>query len=576
MKKRIMSMLLVSALAISLAACGNGDSKSDSSAGESTVEQGSEEQSSEEQGSAEQSSDAQAGDAAAEKTEKFDPVIKVTSVRTFSDSTQDYGEGEDLENNAWTRLMEDKYGIDMTYKWVAPTGDEYNTKLNLDISSGEVVDFFGVSKRQLSDLVEADMIQPLDEVWEMYASEHTKNLVEVEGGEKVIEACTYDGKMMAIPFTGNPRENAQLLYIRQDWLDNLKLEVPKTMDDVIQIAEAFATQDPDQNGADDTYALLMNQKIFSTTLPLFYAKNSFPNSLVVNENGELTTGIIDESTKEVLELLNKWYKEGYIDPEWFTKDSSKSYETLVNGKVGLYFGAFSDPLYPMQPQHDLEPDSDWLVMEIPGYDGEPVTNAYTLGVNSYYVAAKDFEHPEAMVMMLNEWVDLFYYNTDDAVQQEYINTPSGGEIWLNAPIMIYRGFKNVQCGLDITDYYAGNKTTDDLTAEERGYVEQIEGYNAGDQSLWAWNKIFGPDGAACKVQTYIDRDAYIFNEHWGNPTATEVTNSSILSDYQLQSFTSFINGERSLDEWDDFVTEYRGMGYDKIIEEYKEQYQLGN
>ncbi len=579
MKKRMVSMLLVLALAVSTAACGSGGDKPDETEKESSQEQGTQEQGEEEQDGQDadgQDSEAETGSEPSGQTGKFDPAITVTSVRPFSDATQGYAEGEDLENNAWTKLMEDKYGIDVKYKWVAPTGEEYNSKLNLDISSGELVDFFRVDKKQLSELVEADMIQPLDEVWEKYASERTKNLVEVEGGEKVMEACMYDGKMMAIPFTGNPKESAQLLYIRQDWLENLNLEAPKTMDDVIAIAEAFASQDPDGNGADDTYAVVMNQRITGTTAPLFYANNSFPGSLVVGEDGKLTTGIVDENTKEVLQLLNKWYQAGYIDSEWFTKDSSKAYENLVNGKVGLYFGAFSDPLYPMQPQHDLEPDSDWLVMEIPGYDGEPVTNAYTLGISSYYVASGEFQHPEAMVMMLNEWVDLFYYNTDDDLQREYINSASGAEIWLNAPITVYRGFKNVQCGLDITEYYAGNKSLDELTAEERGYVEQIDGYKAGDQSLWAWNKIFGPDGAATKVQTYIDKDAYIFNEHWGNPTATEVTNGSILSDYQLQSYTSFINGERSFDEWEDFVAEYRGMGYDQILQEYAEQYQLGN
>lgn len=577
MKKRIVSMLLALVLAGSLAACGSGKDGSGGEAKESGQEQSLEENSEEGTGEAEQDTEGQdRADSGADGTEgKFDPLVTVTTVRPFSDATQGYGEGEDLENNAWTRLMEDKYGIDVKYKWVAPTGEEYNSKLNLDISSGELVDFFRVDKKQLSELVEADMIQPLDEVWEKYASERTRNLVEVEGGEKVMEACMYDGKMMAIPFTGNPKESAQLLYIRQDWLDNLNLEAPKTMDDVIAIAEAFASQDPDRNGVDDTYAVVINQRITGTIAPLFYAKGSYPGSLVVGADGKLTTGFVDENTKEVLELLNKWYQAGYIDSEWFTKDSSKAYELLVNGKVGLCFGSFSDPLYPMQPQHDLEPESDWLVMEIPGYDGEPVTNAYTLGISAYYVASREFEHPEAMVMMLNEWVDLFYYNTDDGLQREYINSASGAEVWLNAPIMVYRGFKNVQCGLDITDYYAGNKTLDELTAEERGYVEQIDGYKAGDQSLWAWNKIFGPDGAAAKVQTYIDRDAYIFNEHWGNPTATEVTNGSILSDYQLQNYTSFINGERSFDEWDDFVNEYRGMGYDQILEEYAEQYQLG-
>lgn len=564
MKKRIMSMLLILAMAISSTACGDGKKTDD---GNKEQKQGQEQVPGQKQ---------EPAAVPGKKIEKYEPGITVTSVRVAPNAaTQAYGPGEDAENNVWTQMLREKYGITVKYRWVAPDGQEYTSKLNLDITAGDMADYFPVDRKQLSELAEAGMLQPLDEVWEMYASENTKNLIETEGGKRVMDACMYDGKMMAIPFTGNPKESAPLLYIREDWMKNLNLETPETMHDIIRILEAFASQDPDKNGADDTYAAAIDKFVFSSIMPLFSAENSYPGILTVNENGELTTGYTDENTKKVLQLLNQWYEAGDIDPEWFTKDAAKSYETIVNGKVGIFFGGFPGPLYPLQAQHDMEPESDWIVMPVPGYDGKPIKNPYNLGINSYYVVSDNFEHPEAMIMMLNDWVDLFYYNTDDAVQLKYINSAEGAEIWQNAPVQAYRGFKNVQQCLDITKYYEGNLKKEELTAEERNTVKSIDAYNAGDEKMWAWNKIFGIGGAAGMVQTYIDNDSYIFNEHWGNPTATEVTNGSTLSDYQQQSYAAFINGEKSFDEWDQFVSEYRGMGYDKILEELKEQYQIG-
>ena len=35
------------------------------------------------------------------------------------------------------------------------------------------------------------------------------------------------------------------MWIRQDWLDKLGLEVPRTWDEMAAVAEAFVTQDPD-------------------------------------------------------------------------------------------------------------------------------------------------------------------------------------------------------------------------------------------------------------------------------------------------------------------------------------------
>jgi len=39
------------------------------------------------------------------------------------------------------------------------------------------------------------------------------------------------------------------MMIRQDWLENVGLQPPKTIDDFYNILKALATQDPDKNGS---------------------------------------------------------------------------------------------------------------------------------------------------------------------------------------------------------------------------------------------------------------------------------------------------------------------------------------
>lgn len=563
MKKSLLSVLLVLTLVFSLAACGNeGDVKEQDSGGESVAV--------EETASGGNQEDT----VQAEKIEKYDSLITMTSVRTNPDGATTVNlDGDDAENNAWTRMLEEKYNIDIEYLWLAGDDTAYEEKVNLMLSSGDIPDFFRVNSQQFTELREAELIQSVGDVWELYANENAKNLIETEGGENVMKACIYDGEMMAIPFTGNPKEGAPIVYIRQDWLDNLGLDAPETMNDLIAIAEAFASQDPDQDGKDDTYAIGMDSTLFSQVSGFFYANGSWPNSYVMNENGELTDSITADGTKETLQLLHEWYEKGYIDPEWFTKDAAKSYELVSNGQIGIFIGSFSTALYPLQAQHTLEPDSDWMVMALPDYDGNLVKAPYSLGVSKYWVVSKECEHPEAVVMMLNEWVDLFYYNTDDEAQLEYINSESGTELWKNAPVQAYRGLKNMQCGLDITDYYNGNMKLEELTAEERNYVASIEGYKAGDASLWAWDKIFGVDGSATYIQDYVESDSYIYNEFWGSSTEAMKNKGSIISDYALETFTSLINGEESFDNWDSFVEKYKSLGYDEIISEVTEWYQ---
>lgn len=62
-----------------------------------------------------------------------------------------------------------------------------------------------------------------------------------------------DGTYYAVPTS----TQAFNLYIRSDWRDNLGLENPQTWDDVVALAQAFTSDDPDGNGEDDTYGYVV-------------------------------------------------------------------------------------------------------------------------------------------------------------------------------------------------------------------------------------------------------------------------------------------------------------------------------
>ena len=59
------------------------------------------------------------------------------------------------------------------------------------------------------------------------------------------------GQAYAVPFSAQ----ANVLLVRQDWLDKLGLQAPKTWDDLAAVAKAFTTRDPDGDGKADTYGL---------------------------------------------------------------------------------------------------------------------------------------------------------------------------------------------------------------------------------------------------------------------------------------------------------------------------------
>ena len=127
--------------------------------------------------------------------------------------------------------------------------------MNLCIGSNTIPELMNVNAEQYRALLKYDLIQPIGTYYEDYASDKLKSYVE-SGGEalqKVI--CNEDGEMMAIPAPNITAGGVNEMWIRQDWLDNLGLEAPRTWDEMVAVAEAFVKEDPDGNGKKDTAGL---------------------------------------------------------------------------------------------------------------------------------------------------------------------------------------------------------------------------------------------------------------------------------------------------------------------------------
>lgn len=191
---------------------------------------------------------------------KYDPPIEITTVRIVDD-TYKYEEGDSLESNVWTKAFEQELGIKFKYDWIASGWEQGNQKMTVTIASGSIPDLIPVDHTQLAQLANADLLEDLNDVYDKYAAPLTKEIMTQEGSA-FFDACTFNGKLMAMTKTDSITDNADILYIRADWLKRLGLEPPKTMDDVLKISEAFTTQDPDGNNKDDTIGLAVTKTLY--------------------------------------------------------------------------------------------------------------------------------------------------------------------------------------------------------------------------------------------------------------------------------------------------------------------------
>ena len=105
--------------------------------------------------------------------------------------------------------------------------------------------------------------------------------------------CIRD-RVMGIPNVQPQADAPIMVWVRQDWLDKLGLEGPETLDDVEAIARAFMEQDPDGNGAADTYGLTgtMNPVMVPGNLhgfdTVFNVHGAFPEIFFRNDAGAVS------------------------------------------------------------------------------------------------------------------------------------------------------------------------------------------------------------------------------------------------------------------------------------------------
>ena len=126
--------------------------------------------------------------------------------------------------------------------------------------------------------------------------------------------------------------------LRKDWLENLGLETPATVDDLYEVAKAFTENDPDGNGVKDTYGLIVpkwpgtinSNSPYDVVATWFGAGNTW-----TEEDGELVPNFATEEFIEANKYLKKFVDEGLINSDYATMDSATWNEPFFNGQGGI-------------------------------------------------------------------------------------------------------------------------------------------------------------------------------------------------------------------------------------------------
>ncbi|GIN56071.1 extracellular solute-binding protein [Lederbergia ruris] len=503
---------------------------------------------------------------------KYNPPIEVSFVRELSndfDSLIASLPGESLSDNRWSQLYEQVLGIRISYDWTAK-GDVYRQKLDFAVSSGKIPDVVKVNAEQLRVLSNAGFIQDLSDVYEDYATPLTKNTLSQEGIGP-FETATIDGKLMAIPVTSSSIENATYLWVRTDWLDNLELDPPKTMNDLREISRAFTNQDPDKNGLDDTYGLALTNYLWDPILDVkgFMAGfEAFPKLWIEDSSGNLVFGGIQPEVKEALQILQDMYKKGEIDNEFSLKNGSKVQEQVIEGKVGMLYGEQWGSFF-VQDSRIKNANADWQAFPIVSASDKQVKVPLEFSTGEFFAVSKNFQYPESIVKLFNLHLEKNWGKTAD--YETYYSNPY--PVWQLSPVTPFPPMKNLEAYRQIVDACMQGDTSR-LNNEAKNIYELIEKYirEGSDKEVgWGWARSYGENGAFSILDQYESNGQLLYDKFTGAPTTTMIERESFLNDLQHETYLNIILGD-SIDKFDVFVDMWNKLGGEQMTREVNEWY----
>ncbi|WP_010276204.1 extracellular solute-binding protein [Paenibacillus senegalensis] len=470
------------------------------------------------------------------------------------------------------KLVEEKFNAKFNFWFI--DANKWDDTLNVKLASGEMPDALKIrSRNNIANYASQGILEPLDMD---LLREHMPTYMDYldTSYPQLWDAVKYDGEVYAIPVTNKRGAYPTVVVWRQDWLNNVGItKVPETIEEFEEALYKFRNEDPDQNGARDTYGMsdfaipmILGAYGFPPIDDVSAAAKSSPDRalLFTKKDGRLEFAAIQPEMKEALALLQRWYQEGLIDPEFITSENTTGYwansQAFFNGRIGL-----TGKSQPVHWRNEMNPDTPddrggtvfeefsksapdaEIVFGTPpvgpnGLSGTPQWDIYNGAIAITAEALKDPRKVETILSMMEEAASDYEYNMT-------LQFGIKGEDWdeVDGKFVSLRPSESNAEAAKYGRYVLHAQVQMDEFQERR---EPFTFYFA--------EKTAGFDGYTKLIVPSLD----IFNRH-----------ATTLGKLTIETYFKIITGEVSIDAFDDYVEQFRSMGGDEVLEAMNEAYQ---
>lgn len=405
---------------------------------------------------------------------------------------------------------------------------------------------------------EDGVILDLTEYIEQYCPNYTALLTE---SGQMANAKTDDGQFLVFYPINTEFMTLTGVTIRKDLLDGLGMDVPVTYDDYAEFARAvkseYGISDPIYLSS-DTNSWVMGHNVTG------FAASTDNSGVdhIFHKDGVVTSSFLEDDYKEYLQLMNEWYNEGLINAAFYERSSNiKSQEMeafILNGNVGVY-------------PNDAN--------SIQNHEGMASVELSLVGAGWPRVSEDDVVHVSNSLDKLQQmgavcvstdcenyelvfrFIDWFY--TDEAMMLAAFGPP-------DHYVLLDDG--TVEHTEEALELYENNMWDTTANNAKGFYRAGIAGKKTQLDMFTSW----GMESVQTEAVYLWNSENY--DDTWLMPSTLSLSTeeseviaekSSDIATYAAETISGFVTGDKSFDEWDDFVQNIKDMGLQDIIDAYQ-------
>lgn len=456
-----------------------------------------------------------------------------------------------LNDTEFGKKLQENTGI--TIEFQHPAVGQVAEQFNLLLSKSTLPDIIEYSWLTYAGgpqkAIEDGVIIPLNDVIDNYCPNLKAYLEANPDVDRMIK--TDDGAYYCFPFIrgGEKLKTSTGLMVRGDWLEELGMEVPKTMDEWYEVLTAFK----EKKGAAAPFTYQYSSLGLTDNNPFAYAYGA-PRSFYIGDDGKVHYGAIEDGYREYLKTMNKWMSEGLLDVDLATLTGDQVAAKVTNGTAGASFGWCGSNLGTWTSAGKATTESFSLVpAPYPTLESGAKPefgqkdNAYvnmggaviTTSCKDVELAARllDYAYSEEGHMLFNFGIEGVSYTMENG-------KPVYTDLLLKNP------------DLSITHAMAGyiRANYNGPFVQDEAYASQYYTLDAQKEAIVLWSDTNAGSHILPPVTPTVDESkeqAQIMNE---------------INTYRDEMTMKFILGNKSFDEWDDYVKTIEGMNIDRVLE----------